>query len=164
MRAEDAITALEKWVKVCGGEAGAVEHLCGVTCQLLLRKLCTTCKEPYRPPPEMLAKANLPANVESFHRPPLHIPVDEKGRPIICTTCQASGYFQRTGVFELLVITPEIRQLIAKPTRQRDEIKMAARKGGMKYLQEQGLRKVMEGITSIQEVARVTQPPPAKKA
>ena len=39
-------------------------------------------------------------------------PVDEKGRPIICTTCQGSGYYERTGVFELLLITPEIRQAV----------------------------------------------------
>ena len=158
LEAEDSFAALAKWAKICGGAAQAAEHLTGITCQFLLRKLCTTCKEPYRPDPQMLAKANLPAHVESFYRPPAQMPVDEKGRPIICSTCQASGYFERTGVFELLVVRPEIRQLIASGASLRD-IKSAARKAKMLYLQEQALRKVMAGVTSIQEVVRVSQPP-----
>ena len=104
----------------------------------------------------MLAKANLPANIETFHRPPTQTPVDEKGRPIICTACQGGGYFERIGVFELLLITPEIRQAIAGGGNLRD-IKTIARKGKMLYLQEQALRKVMAGVTSIQEVLRVSQ-------
>ena len=88
-------------------------------------------------------------------------PVDEKGRPILCTTCQGSGYFERTGAFELLLITPEVRQLVAGGGNLRD-IKSAARKAKMLYLQEQALRKVIAGVTSIQEVLRVSQP--AKKA
>jgi type II secretory ATPase GspE/PulE/Tfp pilus assembly ATPase PilB-like protein len=161
LEAEDSFTALAKWAKLCGSANAAVEHLGGVLCQLLLRKLCTTCKEPYRPDPQMLAKANLPASIDKFFRPPTLQPVDEKGRPIICSACQGSGYFERTGVFELLLITPEIRQVVAAGANLRD-IKSAARKAKMLYLQEQALRKVIAGVTSIQEVLRVSQP--AKKA
>ena len=161
MEAEDSFTALAKWVKICGDAAAAVAPLRGILCQLLLRKLCPTCKEPYRPDPQMLAKANLPANIEKFFRPPSAPPVDEKGRPIICSTCKGTGYFERTGVFELLALTPGIRQLIAQGASLRD-IKNACRKNKMLYLQEQALRKVIAGVTSIQEVLRVSQP--AKKA
>jgi type II secretory ATPase GspE/PulE/Tfp pilus assembly ATPase PilB-like protein len=153
---DDSFAALAKWAKLCGSASAAVEHLGGVLCQMLLRRLCTTCKEPYRPDPQMLAKANLPANIETFHRPPTQTPVDEKGRPIICSACQGNGYFERTGVFELLLITPEIRQAVAGGGNLRD-IKTLARKGKMLYLQEQALRKVMAGVTSIQEVLRVSQ-------
>jgi type II secretory ATPase GspE/PulE/Tfp pilus assembly ATPase PilB-like protein len=161
MEGEDSFVALAKWAKLCGSVPAAVEHLGAVSCQMLLRRLCTTCKEPYRPDPQVLAKANLPSNIETFYRPPSQTPVDEKGRPIICTTCQGTGYFERTGVFELLAITPEMRQIISKGANLRD-IKAAARKAKMLYLQEQALRKVMAGVTSIQEVLRVSQT--AKKA
>jgi type II secretory ATPase GspE/PulE/Tfp pilus assembly ATPase PilB-like protein len=161
LEAEDSFTALTKWAKLCGNASAAAGPLGGILCQLLLRRLCTTCKEPYRPDPQMLAKANLPATLDKFFRPPTQQPVDEKGRPIICTTCQGSGYYERTGVFELLLVTPEIRQLVASGANLRD-IKSAARKTKMLYLQEQALRKVIAGVTSIQEVVRVSQP--AKKA
>jgi type II secretory ATPase GspE/PulE/Tfp pilus assembly ATPase PilB-like protein len=158
MEAEDAFTALAKWAKLCGSAGAAAQPLSAILCQMLVRRLCTTCKEPYRPDPQMLAKANLPADIEKFYRPPTQQPVDEKSRPITCTTCQGSGYFERTGIFELLLVTQDIRQMIAAGANLRD-IKSAARKANkMLYLQEQALRKVIAGVTSIQEVLRVSQP------
>jgi len=156
MHAEDSFVALAKWVKVCGDAAAAVANLNAVLCQMLLRRLCPTCKEPYRPDPQMLVKANLPSSIEKFFRPPTQTPVDDKGQPIICATCQATGYFERTGAFELLVLTRDVKQLVAQGAGLRD-IKSACRKRKMLYLQEQALRKVIEGTTSVQEVLRVSQ-------
>ena len=124
---------------------------------MLIRKLCPSCREAYKPDPALLAKANLPAQkIVNFYRPPSRPAVDEKGRPIICNTCQGSGYFGRTAVFELLEMTGELRQLVAAggPLTQ---VQASCRKNKMLYLQEQALRKVVEGLTSIQEVLRVTQ-------
>lgn len=156
MSASDTFSALAKWVKVAG-DVQAVAHLKAVVCQVLLRRLCPTCREPYKPDANLLAKANIPASkVEHFYRPPTQPLVDEKGKPYTCPTCQGSGYFGRTAVFELLELTDEIRSLILSGASL-TQIKAEARKNRMLYLQEEALRKVIDGITSIQEVVRVTQ-------
>ncbi len=156
-RATDTFTALAKWIKINGNDPEAVDNLQAVTCQILIRKLCQACKEPFRPDPSILAKANLPArNIEKFYRPPTKPLTDEKGNPITCPGCQGTGYVGRTAAFELLRITDEIRQIIRSGATL-TKIKSAARKNKMLYLQEQALRKVITGQTSIQEVLRATQ-------
>ena len=82
--------------------------------------------------------------------------MDEKGQVYICPTCQGVGYLGRTAVFELLEVTDEIRQLVASGAPL-PQLQAACRKNKMLYLQDQALRKVMEGVTSVQEVLRVTQ-------
>ena len=159
LSAGDSFQALAKWIKLCGNAEDAVAGLRGVLSQLLVRKLCTTCREEYRPDPRFLAKVNIPASkVASFYRPPTKPLVDEKGQPYTCPTCQGVGYFGRTAVFELLEITDDVRDLMAGGASL-TQIQAACRKNKMLYLQEQALRKVIEGVTSIQEVIRVTQTP-----
>jgi type II secretory ATPase GspE/PulE/Tfp pilus assembly ATPase PilB-like protein len=156
-RASDTFTALAKWIKINGNDPAAVDNLQAVTCQILIRKLCQACKEPFRPDPSILAKANLPArNIDKFYRPPTKPLTDEKGNPITCPGCQGTGYVGRTAAFELLQVTDEIRQIIRSGATL-TKIKSAARKNKMLYLQEQALRKVITGQTSIQEVLRATQ-------
>ncbi len=155
--APDSFTALARWAKTVGDARRAVAPLQAVLCQVLVRKLCPNCKEAYRPDPELVRKANLPAaKAEKFYRPPTEPLTDEKGRPYTCPTCQGSGYFQRTAAFELLEVTDEMRKLIAQGAGL-SQIKAAARKNRMVYLQEAALRLVMEGVTSVQEVIRVTK-------
>jgi len=162
MKAPDSFTALAKWVKVCGDASAAVKPLLGVLCQMLLRKLCVSCRQDYRPDPQRLAKLNLSASqAEKLYRPPTGPLTDEKGRPIVCQSCQGSGYVGRTAAFELLEITDELRQLVAD-NASLSQIRAASRRNNMLYLQEQALRKVIDGVTSIQEVVRVLQQ--AKKA
>jgi type II secretory ATPase GspE/PulE/Tfp pilus assembly ATPase PilB-like protein len=124
---------------------------------MLLRKLCPACKEAFRPAKEMLVKLNLPAEkIDKFYRPPTKPQVDEKGNPVICPTCRGTGYMGRTAAFELLEFNDEIRQLVIQnaPLAQ---LKAACRKSRMLYLQEQALRKVIEGLTNIEEVIRVSK-------
>jgi general secretion pathway protein E len=169
-QAADAFMALAKWVKVCNDPKLAVERLRAVLCGVLVRKLCPACKEAYKPDPQMLAKANLSAqNIANFYRPPTRPLLGEDGKPLLdangrplpCPTCQGSGYFGRTAVFELLEVTDEIKQLVMANTPL-SQIRSAARKNRMLYLQEQALQKVVEGVTGVAEVMRVSQP--AKKA
>jgi type II secretory ATPase GspE/PulE/Tfp pilus assembly ATPase PilB-like protein len=163
MSATDTFIALAKWVKLCGDAKAAAGPLRAVLCQMLLRKLCPNCREAYVPNPEMLAKANLSGQgIERFYRPPVKPLTDEKGNPITCVACQGTGYLGRTAVFELLDVTDEIRELIVSgaPLAQ---IKAACRKNRMLYLQEQALQRVIDGITSIQEVIRVSQTDRDKK-
>jgi type II secretory ATPase GspE/PulE/Tfp pilus assembly ATPase PilB-like protein len=164
MRADDTFSALAKWVQLVGNPEAAVTDLKALLCQMLLRKLCPSCREPYRPDPQMLAKANLSGqNIDRFYRPPSTPVVDEKGNPIICSTCQGMGYVDRTAVFELLQMTDDLRGAIIKGASL-SQIKAIARKSKTLYLQEMALQKVIEGATSVQELIRVTQPPRAKAA
>ena len=103
----------------------------------------------------MLKKINLPADqVECFYRPPSEPLVDKRGREIICPNCQGTGYVGRTGVFELLLVDDAVRALVAEGAPI-NRIKSECRKKKMLYLQEEGLRKVFEGVTSMQEILRV---------
>ncbi len=126
----------------------------GVLSQRLVRVLCRSCRQSFKPDEKLLKKANLPLDrIEHFHRPPTEPVYDRKGREIICQTCQGSGYVGRTAVFEVLIIDDQIRQLIAKgaPIKQ---IKGQARKNRTYYLQEEGLLKVIDGTTSLDEIIR----------
>lgn len=158
IQASETFTALAKWVKLCGNAELAMSGLSGIVCQMLVRTLCPACREAYKPDPQMLAKANLSGDKEQvFYRTPTKPLLDEKGRPTTCLACQGNGYIGRTGVFELLEITDEIRQMVIGGTALAP-LKSAARKNRMLYLQDQALAKVSEGLTSIQEVIRVSQP------
>jgi type II secretory ATPase GspE/PulE/Tfp pilus assembly ATPase PilB-like protein len=157
VKAADTFQALAKWVKLAGPEG--MNSLQAVLCQVLVRKLCPECREAYTPDPSMLAKANLPSKkIERFYRPPTKPLTDEKGNEIVCHACRGTGYIGRTAVFELLEVTDEIRQLVATG-QSVSQIKAACRKNKMLYLQEQALRKVIQGVTSVQEVVRVSQKP-----
>ncbi len=161
--AADTFTAMALWLKACGDAKKAVTNLRGIFCQALIRNLCPACRQPYRPDPDFLAKANMASSqIERFYRPPDAGRVDEEGNPIVCPSCQGTGYVGRTGVFELLEVTDEIRQLVVEKA-QLAQIKAACRKNGMQYLQENALAKVIDGMTSIQEVIRVTQQGKKKK-
>jgi type II secretory ATPase GspE/PulE/Tfp pilus assembly ATPase PilB-like protein len=169
-QAADTFMALAKWVKICNDPKLAVADLRAVLCQVLVRRLCPACREAYKPDPQMLAKVNISAqHIADFYRPPTKPLLDDRGGPLLdndgeplpCPTCQGSGYFGRTAVFELLEVTDEIKQLVIANTPL-SQIRAAARKNKMLYLQEQALQKVVEGVTGVAEVLRVSQP--AKKA
>jgi type II secretory ATPase GspE/PulE/Tfp pilus assembly ATPase PilB-like protein len=73
-----------------------------------------------------------------------------------CDKCSHTGYWGRTGIFELLRITDDIQRLILGK-KDSNIIKEAARKNGLRTLREDGWVKVKQGITTISEVLRVTQ-------
>jgi general secretion pathway protein E len=115
--------------------------LTAVLAQRLVRTLCPHCRESYIPLAAELAY--LPAPVSALYR----------GRG--CEKCRESGYLGRTGIFELLRMDNDIRQMITEKVSARD-IKHDAVGKGMKTLYVDGLNKVMRGITTLQEVLRVT--------
>ena len=159
LQASDSFVALAKWAQLCGSPKNAVAILRAAMCQLLLRKLCLECRQSYRPDPQRLAKLNLSAEkIEEFFRP--GTPEGDKGSPP-CPACQGSGYRARTAAFELLLLNSDIRQLITDGATVA-QIRAACRKNKMLYLQEQALRKVIDGTTSVQEVIRVSQQPKKK--
>jgi type II secretory ATPase GspE/PulE/Tfp pilus assembly ATPase PilB-like protein len=107
----------------------------------------------YKPNPALFKKFNIPANdVDMFYRPG-EIEEDKRGRPIICQKCQGTGYFGRIGLFETIRFTPDLSRAV-KQAKTPHEIISALRKAGMLYMQEQSIKKVSLGITSINEVIR----------
>jgi type II secretory ATPase GspE/PulE/Tfp pilus assembly ATPase PilB-like protein len=155
IQAKDSFEALKKLVSLAGDTDGVATVLLGVTCQRLIRKLCIACRQAYKPDLGLLKKANLPADkIEHFYRPPPEGLVDAKGNPIVCTNCQASGYFGRAGVFELLVVDDTMRELI-RNGQPINNIRAQARSNSMLFLQEVGIQKVIAGTTSMNEVLRV---------
>ena len=152
IEAADAFDALAKYLKAIKDPAKASKVFLGAMAQRLVRILCTECREGFQPDPATLKKLNVPADkIEQFFRPPTYEEGTKKKK--ICESCQGSGYFGRTGVFELLVADDEVRKLIAAeaPIKQ---IRAQCRKRRMHYLQEEGLLKVIDGTTSMNEVLR----------
>ncbi len=148
IHSNDAITALFRLIDLKVEPFLVASALTAIWSQRLVRKLCDHCKEPYKPKPEFLKKANLPAQkIDVFYRKP-------KNPEQVCPNCGGTGYRGRTGIFELLVVSDKVRDLI-KENPSMTTIKAEARKGGMLYLQEDGLRQVIRGLTSVEELMRV---------
>ncbi|MGB9735029.1 MAG: type II secretion system ATPase GspE [bacterium] len=118
-----------------------------IIAQRLVRTICPVCKTPYTPTEEELMEIGIT-------RDQLKDNVLYKGNG--CVNCVNTGYKGRTGIYEILIIDDEIRSMI---TRGVDStmIKHAAMKKGMTTLKEDGIKKVINGITTIKEVLRVTQ-------
>ncbi|MBV8318511.1 MAG: type II/IV secretion system protein, partial [Planctomycetaceae bacterium] len=150
VHANDTVTALFRLLDLGVEPFMIASALTAVLGQRLVRVLCEACKEPYKPKPEFLKKANLPPDkVDVFYRRP--------AEPLqVCPQCGGTGYLGRTGIFELLVITEPMRDMI-RENPSINAIKAEARKNGMIYLQEDGLRKVIQGKTSIDELLRVVK-------
>jgi len=154
----DCIKGLQKWLSLVEDRRLVARSLLAISAQRLVRRLCPQCRQAYKPDPETVRKANLPADrIEKFYRRSGYL-LNKKGEQIVCETCQGSGYFGRTAIFEILMVTDDVRKLIAGGASI-NQIKSVCRKGKppMLYLQEQGIRQVMAGVTSINEVIRVTR-------
>jgi type IV pilus assembly protein PilB len=117
-----------------------------VVAQRLARKVCQDCREPYEATEESLVQ---------YGHMPLGLGHCTLYRGKGCATCHYTGMKGRAGLFEVLPVTPEIRPLILNSTFA-GEIQDVAAKQGMKTLREVGLLKVLEGVTTVEEVLRVT--------
>ncbi len=117
--------------------------LIGVIAQRLVRKICPHCKERYQPDPRHLRFLNLEndSNTEYYHG---------KG----CDMCFHSGYSGRTGIFEIMDVHDELRELIAKNAPE-SHIKDTAVHRGMSTLKRSGIRKIQQGETTVEEMLRV---------
>ena len=126
----------------------------GVIAQRLARRVCRVCCEMYSP--DMHELAGLMGNGNSNGNGPV-IPYDLKiPRPVGCKECRGRGYKGRIGIFEVLLMTDEIRSMALKQAST-SEIRRLAVQMGMKGLREDGWRKVAAGLTTVDEVVRLTQ-------
>jgi general secretion pathway protein E len=117
-----------------------------ILAQRLVRVLCTQCREPYPLSPLELNELELAGSAGN--------PTAYRAKG--CPTCFQTGYLGRTAIYELLDIDDEVRQLIMKNT-DASSLKAVAVKKGMRTLRQDGADKVLKGITSVDEVVRVTQ-------
>jgi type IV pilus assembly protein PilB len=121
----------------------------GVLAQRLARKLCTHCCEMYKPSAEEMIAARVSPDVAAasdgmaFYR--------KRG----CPRCNQTGYKGRIGIYQLLAMTEDLASLAAKHA-SREDIERAALDSGMRTMWDDGLAKVAAGLTSIEELARVT--------
>jgi type II secretory ATPase GspE/PulE/Tfp pilus assembly ATPase PilB-like protein len=154
LEADSVIKALGKWMKLVGDRDHAFECLLGISNQRLLRILCSECKQAYAPNKELLRKFSIPADkVKVLYRAG-KVVYDKHGKPLVCDNCQGTGYIGRTGVFETIVLNQELKKNVAQ-TKSLSEVAPLFRAAKMFYLQEQALRKVVDGTTSINEMLRI---------
>jgi len=131
------------------------DALLGILAQRLVRTLCEECKEPYHPTEEEFKGLMMEYGREDFGQLNLAYTDDlTLYKPSGCDKCNQTGYFGRTAIHELLIGTDETKRRIQlnRPTR---EIRNQARKDGMLTLTQDGIRKVLKGITDISEVRKV---------
>jgi type II secretory ATPase GspE/PulE/Tfp pilus assembly ATPase PilB-like protein len=129
------------------------DSLLGVLAQRLLRSLCKDCKERYAPTDEDWEKLRREYGDDaSFAK--LDRSKAELARPRGCDRCNKTGYRGRVGIHELLVVDDEIRHLIYQKALS-SKVREVAIAKGMVMLKQDGLRKVLKGLTDIAEVRSV---------
>jgi general secretion pathway protein E len=120
----------------------------GILAQRLVRRLCPHCRAPYRPDPQWLRESGLAALADGASV--------ALCRPVGCPQCEHTGYRGRTTILELLVMNDAIRRVILEQ-RSADAVRRAALAEGMIPMREDGFRKALAGVTTVEEVERVTQ-------
>ncbi len=146
LHTNDAPSAIVRLIDMGVEPFLVASSLMAVLAQRLVRVICPHCKEPYAPSEiERSYFENLPPEGKfTLYR--------GKG----CDKCQGKGYLGRTAIFETLLITDAVRQMISDKVNAQG-IKNIAVAGGMKTLRNDGFEKALKGITTVEEVLRVTQ-------
>src|SRR5881409_1651476 len=117
-----------------------------VLAQRLVRNICTHCKRPVKASRQLLEESGMDLSLE-------HTQTFYEGMG--CIECAGTGYKGRTAICELLDLTDRIREMILAK-RPTSEIKKAAREEGMRFLRESAVERVMQGITTLREINKVT--------
>ena len=145
LHTNDAVSALTRLADLRIEPYMVAASVEGILAQRLVRRICAECRERYQPEPG--AVALLAA------RPVGRVTL-ERGRG--CSACRGTGYRGRTGLFELLTMSDELRQqLLSDPSLV--ALRALARDQGMVTLRADGWDKVQAGLTTIEEVLRVVQ-------
>jgi general secretion pathway protein E len=147
LHTNDAAGALTRLVEMGIEPFLAASSIVGIFAQRLVRSICPHCKELHKPPEELLleiaSESPLPDGTTFY-------------RGAGCDKCMQIGYWGRTGIYELLKVDDRIRELLLQD-KDAASIRKAAIEGGMRSLRSAGLAKALQGITTLEEVMRVTQ-------
>jgi type IV pilus assembly protein PilB len=117
-----------------------------VLAQRLARRLCPKCKEGYKPTPESLVASRFPWQDGEA--------LPELFRPVGCSACAKTGYKGRLALHEVMLVSEEVERL-AVERASATVIEQVARSEGMRTLREDGMDKVIAGVTSLDEILRV---------
>ena len=143
IHANDAVGVLFRLMDLEADPASISSTLISVAAQRMVRRICTRCRAPYQPTEEELQA------VISEMPPPFPAFYHGTG----CNLCANTGYRGRTGIFEFLVMSENIRKML-RDRAGASEIRKQAIAEGMVTMKQDGMRKAKEGITSISEVIR----------
>jgi type II secretion system protein E len=146
LHTNDAAGAVTRLVEIGVEDYLLSSSLVAIMAQRLVRVLCPVCKEPFVPDAAVLQRLNLPFTVSESE--PVY-------RPKGCKECSFSGFRGRVGIFELLPVTDAVRSLILD-SQSSLVLREHAVNNGMTLLREDGWAKVKAGITSLEEVVRVS--------
>jgi general secretion pathway protein E len=145
LHTNDAVSALPRLSDLRVETYLVAATLEGVLAQRLVRRICPDCRESYAPDPQAVALlAQRPVGRLTLQR----------GRG--CPSCRETGYRGRTGIFELLAVTDEVRQAVGRMAPA-SELRELAHAQGMSTLRDDGWAKVQAGLTTVEEVLRVTE-------
>lgn len=114
------------------------DALNGAIAQKLLRKLCPECKKKKKTTPAEMKRLNLTEPKYIYH-------------PVGCSACNHTGYRGRTGIFEILNVTSEVKNIIEKPDTSAEELRTLYKDKGFRLLVDEAKDKVLSGITSMEE-------------
>jgi type IV pilus assembly protein PilB len=146
LHTNSAAAAVTRLVDIGAEPFLVASSLALVVAQRLVRKPCAACVVPYTPPSELLNRLGI-SRAELDGTTPL--------RGNGCHECTGSGYRGRTGIFEVLPIDPTIREVLLK-TPTESAVMQASQSNGMISLREAGLVKARLGLTTFEEVLRVS--------
>jgi len=147
LHTNDSATAITRLVDI-GVEPFLISStVIAVIAQRLVRILCKECREAYAPDEETIIRLGLSA---ASH--PLPVIYRARG----CSKCFNSGYRGRLGIYEILLLNESLQNMILK-THDSHQIMTKAIQNGMRTLYQDGIQKVLSGVTTIEEVLRVTQ-------
>jgi general secretion pathway protein E len=147
LHTNDAVGAIGRLVDLQVPPFLLAQSMLGVMAQRLVRRLCPHCAEPAPLSAEQVAALGVPL--------PLLAAGPQVKRPVGCVRCRGTGYFGRTAVFEIFNSTNELKGLVAKKAGT-EQLMAAARGQGLLTLREAAVKKLLEGVTSFDEVLRMT--------
>ncbi|MEO0512191.1 MAG: ATPase, T2SS/T4P/T4SS family [Planctomycetota bacterium] len=159
VRADNALAAIRGFGKASGDAARLSKVLKGVVVGRLARRLCENCRVPYQPTPDLLKKLGLPADrVKRLFKKSGQVIPKGKNTPETCPVCDGTGYIGQVGIYEAFPIRDEMRPLIEDGNW--DGLRAEFRKiRELPAFQGAAIRLVVQGVTSVEEVARITAPP-----
>ncbi len=140
----DSIAAIARLRDLGVAEYLISSSLLAVLAQRLCRRICPNCKEDDSPPEYLLAAMGLDPSRLDFQ------PARGKG----CRRCFGSGFVGRAGVFELFEMSEEFSNMVVR-LESVEAIRVRAREGGMRFLVDDGIEKIRQGVTTVAEVVRV---------
>lgn len=153
LNADSALAAIQLYAKAVGSGAEASKGLSGVVAQKLVRRLCENCKVGYTPTPDMLKKLGLPADaVKQLYKKGGQVLI--RNKPDVCPVCKGVGYLDQIGAFEVYEIGAEEKKAIKEESWS--ALRAALRKQKTLPLQQAALRRALEGVTSVEEVMRIS--------